>query len=71
MTSRVEQTVRDFYDMHGWSKGGEDELFRQFRPAHRSYHEQIVARTLGKNGGSKTRRGKRVWEMPRGNARSW
>jgi SAM-dependent methyltransferase len=39
--------VRDFYDTYGWSKGGEDELFRQFRPAYRPYHEQTDARTLG------------------------
>ncbi len=47
MTSPVERTVRDFYDTYGWSKGGEDELFRQFRPAYRPYHEQTIARTLG------------------------
>jgi SAM-dependent methyltransferase len=46
MTGLTEQTVRDFYDTYGWSKGGEDRLFRQFRPAYRPYHEQTVARTL-------------------------
>jgi SAM-dependent methyltransferase len=47
VTSPVEQTVRDFYDTYGWSEGGEDELFRQFRPAYRAYHQQTDARTLG------------------------
>ncbi len=47
MMGPVERTVRDFYDTYGWGKGGEDELFRQFRPAYRPYHEQTVARTLG------------------------
>jgi len=47
MTSQTEQIVRDFYDTYGWSKGGEDELFRQFRPAYRPYHAQSIARTLG------------------------
>ena len=36
--SQVEQSVREFYDTYGWSKGGEDERFRQFRPAYRPYH---------------------------------
>ena len=52
--SQVEQSVREFYDTYGWSKGGEDERFRQFRPAYRPYHEETVARTLrcfsGRNG---------------------
>ncbi len=43
----VERIVRDFYDNYGWSKGGEDELYRQFRPAYWPYHERTVARTLG------------------------
>jgi SAM-dependent methyltransferase len=45
--SSVERAVRDFYDTYGWSKGGEDELYRQFRPPYWPYHEQTVARTLG------------------------
>ena len=47
MTVPVERSVRDFYNTYGWSKGGEDELHRQFRPAYRPYHEMTVARTLG------------------------
>jgi SAM-dependent methyltransferase len=47
MTSPVERTVRDFYDTYGWSKGGEDERFRRFRPAYRPYHGHTVERTLG------------------------
>jgi SAM-dependent methyltransferase len=47
MSSPTEQTVREFYDTYGWSKGGEDKLFRQFRPAYRPYHERTIARTLG------------------------
>jgi SAM-dependent methyltransferase len=43
----VEGAVRDFYDTYGWSKGGEDKLYRQFRPAYWPYHERTVARTLG------------------------
>lgn len=43
----VERRVREFYDTYGWSKGGEDELYRQFRPAYWPYHQQTVARTLG------------------------
>ena len=45
MTGPTEQAVRDFYDTYGWSKGGEDKLFRQFRPAYQPYHEKTVART--------------------------
>jgi SAM-dependent methyltransferase len=47
MPGVTEQSVREFYDTFGWSKGGEDKLFRQFRPAYRPYHERTVARTLG------------------------
>jgi len=47
MTSPIERDVRDFYDTYGWSKGAEDQLFRQFGPAYRLYHEQTEARTLG------------------------
>jgi SAM-dependent methyltransferase len=47
MAGPVERSVRDFYDTYGWSKGGEDELYRQFRPAYWPYHEMTVARTLG------------------------
>jgi SAM-dependent methyltransferase len=47
MINPVERSVREFYDTYGWSKGGEDELYRQFRPAYRHYHEMTVARTLG------------------------
>jgi SAM-dependent methyltransferase len=42
----VEGAVRDFYDTYGWSKGGEDELYRQFRPAYWPYHDRSAARTL-------------------------
>ena len=37
--------VKKFYDAHGW-KGGEDALFRQFRPAYQPYHAKTEARTL-------------------------
>jgi SAM-dependent methyltransferase len=47
MTGPIEHTVRAFYDTYGWSKDGEDELFRRFRPAYLPYHERTVARTLG------------------------
>jgi SAM-dependent methyltransferase len=46
LADTVEHSVRKFYDEYGWSKGGEDDLFRRFRPAYRRYHEQTVARTL-------------------------
>jgi SAM-dependent methyltransferase len=45
MSTSVEEAVKKFYDEHGW-KGGEDQLFRQFRPAYKSYHEGTVVRTL-------------------------
>jgi hypothetical protein len=41
----VEDSVKKFYDAHGW-KGGEDALFRQFRPAYQPYHAKTEARTL-------------------------
>jgi SAM-dependent methyltransferase len=44
--SNVETAVREFYDKYGWTKGGEDELYRQFRAPYWPYHEQTVARTL-------------------------
>jgi SAM-dependent methyltransferase len=47
MTTPTERAVREFYDTYGWSKGGEDEMFRQFRPAYWPYHEKTDARTLG------------------------
>ena len=42
----VEDSVRSFYDTKGWS-GGEDALFRQFRPAYRKYHASTTERTIG------------------------
>jgi SAM-dependent methyltransferase len=44
--SNVEDSVRSFYDTKGWS-GGEDALFRQFRPAYRKYHAGTTERTIG------------------------
>src|SRR6187402_345256 len=44
--SNVEDSVRSFYDTKGWS-GGEDALFRQFRPAYRKYHASTTERTIG------------------------
>lgn len=43
----LEDSVKKFYDGHGW-KGGEDALFRQFRPAYQpyQYHAKTEARTL-------------------------
>jgi hypothetical protein len=41
----LEDSVKKFYDGHGW-KGGEDALFRQFRPAYQPYHAKTEARTL-------------------------
>jgi SAM-dependent methyltransferase len=43
--TNVEDSVRQFYNTKGWS-GGEDALFRQFRPAYKSYHHRTVERTL-------------------------
>jgi SAM-dependent methyltransferase len=42
----VEHAVRNFYDRYGWTDGGEDEMFRQFRPAYRPYHAETEKRTL-------------------------
>jgi SAM-dependent methyltransferase len=46
VSETVEHSVRKFYDEYGWSRSGEDDLFRRFRPAYRPYHEQTIARTL-------------------------
>lgn len=49
-TTTVEDTVRGFYDGYGWvgddGTKGEDEAFRQFRPAYAAYHAAVEQRTL-------------------------
>ena len=45
MSNTTEDSVRQFYDEYGWARGGEDELFREFRPAYKPYHEGTIART--------------------------
>lgn len=45
MSTNTEESVRQFYDEYGWSQGGEDELFRDFKPAYRKYHAATIART--------------------------
>lgn len=48
--SKVEQSVREFYDGFGWDDAdgakGEDISFRMFRPAYYPYHDAVEARTM-------------------------